>query len=306
MNWKRLGLLLLLLLLIWLANVSRPGLRARGCMEGCSRDESHRTDELKVLSLNMLHGRPDFEDLDVRLELIAEGIIGSGADVVLLQEVPWTRRHGEVAAKLADNSGMNYVYYRANGNRWTILFEEGEAVLSRYPIGDIRWVELKPSAGLFENRVALLATIATPQGIIDFYVTHLTNGAQEVNRGQAEALRRFVEERGEHPAVIAGDFNALDTESHMVALSDTWLDAYRQVHQDEPGFTCCIDDLHARASRGLAKRIDYLFLANGESASMGVRGARLFFTEPSIRGGRWQWPSDHLGVLVELARLPSH
>lgn len=302
MRRKRIWLLLVVLLLIWLVSVSRPGLDARGCLVGCSPDGNGRPDALSVLSLNMLHGHPDFEDLGIRLELIAKGITDSGADVVLLQEVPWTRRHGDVAAQLAESAGMNYVYYRANGNRWAILFEEGEAVLSRYPIKDTGWVELKPSAGLFENRVALRATIETPLGLIDFYTTHLTDGAQEANGGQAEALRRFVEGRGDHPAVIAGDFNALDTEAHMLALSDTWLDAFRQVGHDEPGFTCCIDDLHATASLGLDKRIDYLFVADGQPANLGVRSARLFFTEPSARGDGWQWASDHLGLLVELAR----
>jgi endonuclease/exonuclease/phosphatase family metal-dependent hydrolase len=78
----------------------------------------------------MLHGFPTFHRLGERLELIVDEARRLDADVVLLQEVPWTPAMGGVAEALAARLAMNHVYLRANGNRGAILFEEGEAILS--------------------------------------------------------------------------------------------------------------------------------------------------------------------------------
>jgi len=74
------------------------------------------------MSLNVLHGHPRFEHLARRLDLIAAEIRRQDADIVCLQEVPWTRQLGGGAEYLAQRTGLNYLYLRANGNRWAILF----------------------------------------------------------------------------------------------------------------------------------------------------------------------------------------
>jgi len=84
----------------------------------------------------MLHGFPGFELLDERLQTIADEINLIEPDIVLLQEVPWTLRRGNAAKHLAEQTEMNYAYLRANGNRWAIGFEEGEAILSLFPLLD--------------------------------------------------------------------------------------------------------------------------------------------------------------------------
>jgi len=76
------------------------------------------------------------------LDLIAQEIRRQDADIVCLQEVPWAPHIGSAAQYLAARTGLNHVYFRANGNRWTILFEEGEAILSRYPLRDVTFEEL--------------------------------------------------------------------------------------------------------------------------------------------------------------------
>jgi hypothetical protein len=69
---------------LWLLNVSRPG-TAHGCPTGCAASSTRREGPLRVLSLNMLHGRPDFENLEQRLDIIADDIILHDADIILLQ-----------------------------------------------------------------------------------------------------------------------------------------------------------------------------------------------------------------------------
>ncbi len=263
---------------------------------------------MRVISLNVLHGFPRFENLGHRLDLIADEIRSHDADIVCLQEVPWTLRHGSGAQYLAERTGLNHLYLRANGNRWAILFEEGEAILSRYPMRDAAHIELAPAAGFFEHRVALRVMVLTPWGDLPVTVTHLTNGDPAVNQGQAVSLLSFVSETGDAPALVAGDLNALSvataqgmgsSESVLPrALTDRWLDTHSGAQAGDGGFTCCVDDLHSGPGELLEKRIDYVFLVPGPG--IGVLDSQPVFNQPySVEGG-WQWVSDHTGLLVTL------
>jgi hypothetical protein len=71
---------------------------------------------------------------------IAAEIHRLDADVVLLQETPWTRA-------------------------------------SRFPLEDPLFAVLQPRVGFFESRVALGATAATPWGAATFFVAHLIDKA---------------------------------------------------------------------------------------------------------------------------------
>ena len=304
-----LGLILLIVLGLWVLHASRPGRHVHGCPEGCATATERRPGPLRVLSLNMLHGFPRFENLGRRLDLIAEEIRSQDADIVCLQEVPWTLRLRSGAQYLAERTGLNHLYLRANGNRWAILFEEGEAILSRYPMRDVAHVELAPSAGVFEHRVALRATVITPWGDLPVTVTHLTNGDPDVNQGQVSSLLSFVGETGGGPALVAGDFNARSIVAAQgkdsggsvlpAALTDRWLDTYGAVEPGDGGFTCCVDDLNSGPEESLEKRIDYVFLVPGPG--IGVLDSQPVFGHPYRVEGGWQWVSDHTGLLVTLS-----
>jgi endonuclease/exonuclease/phosphatase family metal-dependent hydrolase len=188
-NWNR-PLLVALLVLVVLAilfvfNASIPGQGVEGCPEECATQSARRTGPLRIVDLNMLHGFPEFRDLPLRLDLIAAEIRRLDADVVLLQEAPWTRATGNGAQFLAQQLGYNYLYYRAEGNRHLIFFETGQAILSRFPLKDVVFSVLPPRAGFFESRVALGATAATPLGEVTFFVAHLTDKKNDpqINRG---------------------------------------------------------------------------------------------------------------------------
>jgi endonuclease/exonuclease/phosphatase family metal-dependent hydrolase len=253
---------------------------------------------LRVMSLNVLHGFPGFAHLRQRLELIASEIRRRDVDIACLQEVPWTPHLGSAARYLAREAGMNHLTLRANGNRWTILFEEGEAILSRYPLRRVIFRELLPRASLFEHRVVLQATAVTPWGELTIFVTHLTHGDPEVNRAQLASLRDHVAQAGGRLSIVAGDLNA--TEDVLQAAAADWTDSYRVAHPGDRGFTCCIDDLSARSGGTLSKRIDYLFLLS-RAEEIRIADSRRVLAEPTWVGERWLWPSDHIGVLTTLS-----
>lgn len=292
-------LLALPLLAIWVLNVSRPGTHVEGCAQGCVTAGPRRDGPLRIMSLNVLHGFPRFAHLEQRLALVAQVIREKDADIVLLQEVPW--HWGSSASRLAKETGLNHLYLRANGNRWAMLFEEGEAILSRFPLRDAAFAELEPGAGPFEHRVALGATADTFWGLVRVYSTHLTNGEPEVNAGQATSLAAYVARSGAGPALVGGDFNAEEGEPQIRALD--WVDTYRQANPGDPGFTCCVGALTSGTAEAghfmdLDKRIDYLFLEPARRAE--VVSSRRVLDEPYWTGGVWLWASDHVGLLSEI------
>ena len=247
----------------------------------------------------MLHGFPRFRYLDRRLTIIASEIRQLDPDIVCLQEVPWRPGLGTAAHYLARETGLNHLYLRANGNRWAILFEEGEAILSRYPLRDPGFVELAPRAGFFEHRVALRATAETPWGAVQVFVTHLTHSDPETNQGQIAALKSYVEgSAAGGRAIVAGDFNATEDSPQIRELG--WIDTYRIAHPGDQGPTCCVDDLTAGPDEYLKMRIDYVF-ETGDSEELRVVDSRRVFAEPYGTRAAWLWASDHGGVLTILS-----
>jgi len=302
--WKRIlrwgvPVLIGLLLIVWALNGSRAGTRIEGCADGCSTAAPRREGPLRVMSANVLHDFPRFRRLAQRLDMVAAEIRRQDADIVCLQEVPWTLRLGSGIEYLARQTGMNYLYLRADGNRHTILFEAGDAILSRFPLHDLAFVELEPRVSYYEHRMALHATAATPWGDVRVYATHLTSGHPADNPGQAASLRTFVESTGSGPAIVAGDFNAKEDSAQIQALSKVWLDTYRVANPGEAGWTCCINDLTAETDTRDG-RIDYLFLVPGPDGEESVVSSVRVLDRPVQGLDGWLWASDHVGLLTNI------
>jgi len=299
---RRLLLTFLVLCLIgailFVFNASKAGQQVEGCLQGCSTHPVEDDNSLRIISLNMLHGHPDFENLKERMDLIAAEINRQDADIVCLQEVPWTQGLGSGAEYIASLTSMNHIYLRANGNRNTIFFEEGSAILSRYPLSDTSFTELSPQAGFFEHRIVLHAAAATPWGIIDVFVTHLTNGDPEINFQQTEDLLNFVENSRGELTIIAGDFNAVEDSPQIQQLSQHWSDAYRRANPNRDGPTCCVEDLNNGPDEPLEKRIDYIFLSADPAKRL--QSIQRVFGEPFRMEYGWQWASDHIGLMAVL------
>lgn len=301
-SWVRYGWIpaLILILLILLAlNISIPGRTLEGCLGKCSTSIDPDPATLTVMSLNMLHGFPDFRDLGERLDQMADYFSLYNPDLILLQEVPWTSQYGNSARVLAEKLGLNYLYYRANGNRQAIYFEEGEAILSRYPLREPDSLELEPQAGFFEHRVALHGVIWAPQGKIDVFVTHLTNKKSDTNFLQANSLINFVDNSRAALKIIGGDFNASEGSDQILLLSENWVDAYRATNPGKPGFTCCYENRELAGEVQLDDRIDYVFVAGKEADRITIRKMDVLLPLQSEDGSGY-WFSDHAGLLLEI------
>ena len=296
------GAFFALLGLAW--SVSSIGKHVHSCLDQCASSSVDTGGAgFKVISLNLFHGYPRFENVRGRLDLVAQRLRGEQPDFVLLQEVPWRSDVGWAAEYLSERTALNYVYLRGNGNRRSIRFEEGLAILSRHPLHDHHFTELKPRDWVLEHRIALAVTAHTPAGPVQLVTAHLTRLNTRNNAKQAASLEAFIAGLAPHPTILAGDFNALEDSPQIREISKTWTDAFRHVHKRTRAATCCLSPsgLKERNASTFFARVDYIFLKDQGARRWRVDDARLIFDRAFQTQDGYQWVSNHLGVLAEVA-----
>ncbi len=230
--------------------------------------------QLKIVSWNLHYGvTPGLTGGPaVDLDATADYIRAQDADVVLLQEVErgWILAGGtDLLEYLADSLHMYYVYAGAHDRQF------GNAILSRYPITDPDMIRLPYGAGP-QGRSAIVGTVATSKGPIQFVSVHLQHKDDDATRvAEVEALLAALAPVPSR--VVAGDFN--DTpDSRAVALM---LGA---------GYTSAQDALWHEQDTYVGSdfnaRIDYQFLEGVSATGFGIGDS-----------GR----SDHLNLTVTVA-----
>jgi len=240
---------------------------------------------LRVLTYNIHHG----EGLDGAFDYdrLATAIAAARPDLVALQEVDrGTRRSGgaDQAALLAGKLAMHHAFGEA------MSFEGGsygEAVLSRFPLKNVKVRRLSCSSG--QEPRALLMVMVEPFGDsgprVVFAGTHLDHQSRATRMRQVwEIQKALSNKRG--PIVMAGDFNCLPGTPPYLLLSEGWIDAARAAGCEAATFGTNPD------REGKEGRIDYVWLRRGRgSAAVSAR----VIEEPLA--------SDHLPLLtvIELA-----
>jgi endonuclease/exonuclease/phosphatase family metal-dependent hydrolase len=274
---------------------------------------------LRFVTLNVLHGgvfsgwHGRDEHLEARLDLVTDALAALTPDVVALQEASTTSRRGNVASRLAGRLGMNYVYAPAAFNFFENVwlnarvvsfmdFDEGPALLSRFPITRSEAHRLPACGRAIEPRVLLFAELATPRGRLPVFSTH-TAGNPCHTRRVAELVRAH---QGDLPGVLMGDFNAVESSEAIQALTAeaAFVDVFRAARQNDPGSTVW-QPVTVRERRA-HRRVDYIFLVPGRHVPAAVVDSRVVVDQPgALSDGTPLWPSDHYGVLAELALLPA-
>ncbi len=269
---------------------------------------------LRYVTLNLLHGgvfsglTGEDEDLEHRFALLVAGLRALDPDIVGVQEASVSRRRGNVAARLAGELGLHYVWAPAlfqltpsqRMNRliaFAMNFTEGPAILSRFPIVHWERHSLPRCRGILDPRALLHATLQTPWGPLQAASTHTASGACEAERVGAVMQAR----RGALPAVLMGDFNATETSSGIASLTNggAFVDAFRAANPNEAGATVW-QRVYAAAPT-VTRRVDYVFLLPGTEVPGRVLASRIVLNTPGrLPDGRVLWPSDHYGVLAEV------
>ncbi len=262
-----------------------------------------------------------------RLPLIRRELMRLAPEVVGLQEVLRFRPDSALAAPLsttndqateiAEGLGFQIAYSVASDYGNGLKF--GNAVLSRYPIVHEQSFQL-PGVESGETRSLLFALCDTPHGSLPVFVTHLNwkfhQGAirQRQVAFIAERIAELSPIDGPHlPPVLMGDFNAAPDADEIrfltglcaldgktVYFADAWV--FQGVG---PGYTYDRVNDYAVKAREPSRRIDYIFVRGPDRQFRGEPlHAELAFhaSEPAATGP--VWPSDHFGVVADLAITP--
>lgn len=279
---------------------------------------------LKALTFNVFHDYPFYRHLDRRLAILAEGLAAEAPDIAVLQEVSVSALHGNLAERLAAmlrQRGLRYEIFYAPANGSVAdggSFEEGGAILSRWPIAGAEARRLAPEHhfrreyrgySYVEYRIGLRATVVPNPGIaLDVFGAHLTDAAPGEEPPSARELQirdllRFVDERPSRdtPAIVAGDFNACPETRDVGLLKRA---GFRDLCEGfDPGPTNDANDRDLESPRDSAnQRIDYIFAQDAEQLAVRVHATRLFLGLPvEIEPGRFLWASDHSGIVAELS-----
>ncbi|WP_438013689.1 endonuclease/exonuclease/phosphatase family protein [Sorangium sp. So ce315] len=269
----------------------RPGVAARSV--------------LRVLTLNIWNRHDPWE---ARLGLIRKGVRELAPDVVGLQEVMWYEGRS-LADSIAEGLGYEVAFGAAHDLGGGVLF--GNAVLSRWPVARSQAFPL-PTGETDEKRSILFAELASPHGVLPFFVTHLNwkfhHGA--VREAQVAAVAEIVMREAPMegpPPVVVGDFNAQPEATEIRFMkglhalnqkSVYFADTFDQTGKG-PGFTFDpVRNPFAAVTNEYPRRIDYIFVRGPDKQGRGKPlSSRVVFEE--VEDG--VAASDHYGVLSEIS-----
>jgi endonuclease/exonuclease/phosphatase family metal-dependent hydrolase len=269
---------------------------------------------LRVLSYNILHGgvlsgwAGDGQDLEARLRIAVEELRALDPDVIGVQEASVSRRRGNVAERLATALGFHSAFapalfrlYPLEGlNRlvgWLLDFQEGPAILSRYPIVAWEAHDLPRCNGRYDPRTLVHATIRTPWGDVGIASTHTSSGFCQADR----VVELMQSRQALLPSVLMGDFNAEEESAGIRRLTRQagFVDVFRAANPAAAGLTTW--QLVRAPFPTVRRRVDFVFLVPGQAVPGHVRASRVVLDAPRTRpDGTVLWPSDHYGVLAEL------
>jgi endonuclease/exonuclease/phosphatase family metal-dependent hydrolase len=257
-----------------------------------------------------------------RLGLIREELARLRPDVIGLQEVlrlgTSDGPESDQASEIADGFGYQIAFGSAADYASGLQF--GNAVLSRHPIVAEQNFAL-PGAESGETRALLYTRISTPFGELPMFVTHLNwklhHGSVRLAQVRFIAARIFELEpidESKLPAVLVGDFNADPDSDEIRCLrglhtvegkSIYFADAWGYAGDGSGGFTFDRRNRFAALAHEPPRRIDYIFVRGPDRKFRGEPlETRLAFAgmKPDVDGELW--PSDHFGVVTELAAEP--
>lgn len=243
---------------------------------------------------------------------------------------PWTwtpesDQLTEVARGLeASGGGAHYLaFVEAKSFGGGLLM--GNGLMSRFPLREVRGYRL-PGQESGESRSVLYALIDTPAGELPVFVTHLNwkwhHGSVRLRQvralvDQIEALHPRTEAPppNQLPPVLLGDFNAEPDSDEIRFLrglhtvdgaSVHFADSWAWAGDGGTGYTFDRANAFAARSNEPPRRIDYVFVRGPDAWLRGEPlRAEVAFKEPSAGpDGAPIWPSDHYGLVVDLAARP--
>lgn len=262
-------------------------------------------ERLRALTLNIWNRNGPY---DQRLPLMKKLIADALPDVVGLQEVLCHEDRSQ-AHDLAEGTDYHVAFGNAHELGAGVLY--GNAVLSRFPIGEHRAIPLPVRDGE-ENRCLLYARIDAPCGAVPVFVTHLNwmfhHGI--VRERQVVAIADAVAELAPMkglPPVLMGDFNAAPDTAEVRFLTglqslegkSTYFADCFGLAGEGPGYTFdARHNPHAAPTREPPRRIDYVFVRGPDAQGRGLPLSAAVVGADVVDG---ICATDHYGVVADVS-----
>ncbi len=210
---------------------------------------AYTAETLKVMSLNIAHGRKDGVNqlfqrgttIRKNLHEIAGVLSHSGAAIVALQEADapslWSGQFDHIAV-LAEQANYPAVIHTTHARSW--LFHYGTAILSQAGFTETLNYTFQPSPPTLNKGFTLAQIVWQPHGqdqppvLLDIVSVHLDFSRKQVRESQIREMTKVLEGR-DQPIIILGDFNSdwLADELVVRALAnDNKLQGYRPAADD--------------------------------------------------------------------------
>jgi len=173
--------------------------------------------EIKVLSYN-IRWRSG-EDLKDMIKLLKEDPEIGGASILALQEVDRRKKrsgNNNTAKMIADELGLHYAWAAPPTAKPTDEEETGVAILSVYPLSDVKRIVLPHAGPGHRRRVALGATIEVENRQWRIYSAHAET---RIKLGKKlEQFQAVIDDLAQYPrnmpAIIMGDLNTWEPNAH--------------------------------------------------------------------------------------------
>ena len=166
--------------------------------------------EIKVISYNIRWRSGD--DLQTVIKLLQEDPEIGCASILALQEVDRHKKrtgHNNTVKTIAEALGMYYAWAAPPTAKSTDEEETGVAILSVYPLSDVRRIVLPHPGPGQRRRVALGATVEMPNGRWRVYSAHAETRikiGKKLEQYKA-VLDDLAQSPASMPAIVMGDFN---------------------------------------------------------------------------------------------------
>jgi hypothetical protein len=284
---------------------------------------------VRVATFNVLHGlfcgaETDFCQAPDRATMLADALEDAGCpELVGLQEVGARQEATFPAAFERVCDGRYTIRWNPTNSpdREMVLttldvVDEGYLDLANFP-WEAYWVRVQTDAGPVEFLTAHFASSTNDPPCDATRCPPVCRAGISTNHCNALEVVRFFDQRAEPAAisVVAGDLNATVEEPTMVSLSeagfaDAWVGSGNAECDASTGDGCTsdrdrpenpLDGLDVATGR-YSERIDYVLTRGGADCEPRVLRAEVLAGEPVAEpfNGLY-WPSDHAGVVADLA-----
>jgi endonuclease/exonuclease/phosphatase family metal-dependent hydrolase len=232
------------------------------------RKQSSTPAEIKLLSYN-IRWRSG-EDLKDMIKLLKEDPEVVGASILALQEVDRHKKrsgNNNTAKIIADELGLHYAWAAPPTAKPDAEEETGVAILSVYPLSDVKRIVLPHPGPGKRRRVALGATIEIANRQWRIYSAHAETriGFDKKIEQFKSVLDDLAHYPKDMPAIIMGDFNTWEPNAHdkvTKLFSDAGL---------KTPFVVCKKTFKRKILLGpLELMLDWVWLRGLEAANCGI------------------------------------